>query len=116
MPIYTKRLLSASTDGLQIPVTETTSPGVTIHQAVSGTLSYDEVWLWGYNNNDEPYQVTVQWGETGSTGAVSQTLAAKSGYAQVIPGMVLNNDKVISAHAGSAGGIAINGFVNRIEP
>lgn len=40
-----KTKLSGATNGKQIKVVATATPGTTIHTAVAGTATWDEVWI-----------------------------------------------------------------------
>jgi hypothetical protein len=51
MATFSKELLSGSTNGKAIKVAETATAGTTIHTAVSGTASFDEVWLYAHNSS-----------------------------------------------------------------
>lgn len=115
MPTYTKHLLSQSTNGRHVTLGATMSPGTLIHTAVSGTTDYDEIWIWAYNDNPANYTVTVEWGSTGSSDCITSTLASKGGYISLVPGLLLNNSTQLRCYSGTVGGVAINGFVNRIS-
>lgn len=122
MPTYTKTLLSGSTNGLYITVAASSSPGTLIHTAVSGTTSLDEIWLYATNPLSSAYELTLEFGEAYdgmmSTGAgILVTVPAKSGQMLIIPGLLLQNSKVIRAYvSGSSNTVKIYGYVNRITP
>ena len=64
---FSHEILSGSTNGLAIKVTGTGTAGaVTVHTAVSGTTSRDEVWLWAVNNDadGETRTLTIEFGGT----------------------------------------------------
>ena len=73
MATYSKQLLSGSTNGKAIKVSATATPGTTIHTAVSGTSSLDEVWLWAQNTDTTDRKLTVEWGGTTSPDSHSQS-------------------------------------------
>ena len=117
MATVVKRKLSGSTDGKAIKITQTATAGDTIHTAVSGTTdgSYDEIWLWAYNGHSADVVLTIEFG-----GAIVPdqnivlTVPCKSGLIPVVPGLILQNEMVVKAFAGTANVITIIGFVNRI--
>lgn len=114
---YTKTLLSGSTDGKQIKVTGTNAAGaVTVHTAVSGTSSLDEVYLYAYNDDTATRLVTILWGGTTEPdNAIRAYLGAKSGRTLVVDGALLQNSLVVKAFADAANVVLIDGFVNRIS-
>ena len=114
MATFTKLKLSGSTDGKQIKVAATATPGTTFHTAHASAL--DEVWLYAVNSNTAAVKLTVEWGEaTAPDGNVEVTIPAESGYMLVIPGLLLTNSLVVKAFAATANVILINGYVNRIS-
>jgi len=115
MATFTKILLSGSTNGKAILVTATASPGTTIHTAVTGTSSLDEIWLYAVNSSAGDVKLTIEWGETTApNGNIELTLPGESGLTLVIPGLLLQNSLVVRAFASVANVICIHGYVNRI--
>ncbi len=110
-----KRLLSGSTDGLPITVAATATPGTLIHTANSGTTvgSYDEVWMWAYNIHSSDLVITIELGT--DVRPIVLTIPSKVGLVPIIPGLVLQNSKVIRVFAASTNLIMITGFVNHIQ-
>jgi len=113
-----KEILSGSTDGLGIKITETTYPGNTIHTAHE--TSKDEIWIWAYNDNAEDVELTIDFGGDGDEYddpdcLIVQTITAQSGLYLCVPGLPLTNEKVIRAFAGSANVIVLYGYANRIS-
>jgi hypothetical protein len=116
MATFSKVLLSGSTNGKQIKVGATATPGTTIHTAVSGTSSIDEIWLYAVNSSTSSVKLTVEWGEaTAPDGNIEVTIPAESGYTLVVPGLPLQNGLIVKAFAGTTNVILINGYVNRIS-
>lgn len=119
MPInvmaFTRVELSEAGTGGYIALSETGSPGNDIHTATAGTLGFDESWLWCGNTSQDYRYVTVEYGSTGSDYTVSKGIPPNRGLVTVIPGLILNNAKVIRAY-GSGTGLYISGFVNRLTP
>lgn len=112
---FSKVKLSGSTDGKQIKVAATATPGTTIHTAHATAL--DEIWIWAQNSDASDRLLTIEWGEaTAPDGNIQQTIPLKSGLNLVVCGLVLTNSLVVKAFAASANVITLSGFVNRITP
>ena len=118
MATFTKKKLSGSTDGLAIKVTGTaTGTTVTVHTAVAGTTAgvFDEIWLYANNTSTSAVKLTLEWGTaTAADGNIELTIAAEAGLVLVVPGLILQNSKVVKAFAGTADVILLSGFVNAI--
>lgn len=116
MPTATKEKLSGSTDGKQIKVGATATPGTLIHTATSSTTTtWDEIWIWCTNSSTSAIKLTIQWGGTTSPDdEIEITIPPESGPIPVIPGLILQNSLVVRAFAGSANLLVISGFVNRV--
>lgn len=115
MATYTKAKLSGSTNGKSIAVAATSTPGTTIHTAVSGTTNYDEVWLWATNTDTTARKLTIEYGGTTSPdNLIEVTIPAESGLVLVVPGLLLNNAQVIGAFAATANVVNVVGYVNAI--
>ena len=115
MSTFTKVALSGSSNGLPILVVATASPGTTIHTAIAGTSSFDEIWLWATNTSGGDLVLTLQWG--GTTSPLNDniyTVTAKDGWKCIVPGFILQNSLVVKAYCASANLVNIIGFVNRI--
>lgn len=116
MATFTKTLLSGSTQGKAIKVVATATAGTTIHTAVSGTASLDEVWLYAHNSSSASVKLTLEWGEaTAPDGNIEINVGAEgTGLVLVAPGILLQNSLVIKAFAGTANVVTLTGYVNRI--
>jgi hypothetical protein len=115
MATFAKMVLSGSTNGKGIKVVATSSAGTTIHTAVTGTSSWDEIWIYAYNSNSVAENLTLQWGGTSSPDdSITVTLQPYQGLMLVVPGLVLQNSLVLKAFATDANVVIIHGFVNRI--
>lgn len=116
MATYSKQLLSGSTNGKAIKVAATATAGTTIHTAVSGTSSIDEVWLYAHNTSSSAVKLTLEWGEaTAPDGNIEINIGAEgTGLVLVAPGIPLQNSLVVKAFAATANVINIFGYVNRI--
>lgn len=111
-------MFSGSTAGLPIAVSTTTTPGLTIHTAVSGTVSFDEVYLYAANVTAAAATLTVQWGGTtdpASDLVLNLSVPANSPPIPIATGQNLNNSLVVKAWSGTANAINITGWVNRIS-
>jgi hypothetical protein len=117
MATFTKQLLSGSTNGKAIKVVQTGTAGTTIHTAVSGTSSLDEVWLYAHNSSSAAVKLTLEWGEaTAPDGHIEINIGAEgTGLVLIAPGLLLQNSLVIKAFAGTANVVTITGYVNRIS-
>ena len=115
MATFTKLKLSGSTDGKGIKVAETATAGTLIHTAVSGTSDWDEIWLWAVNMNTSNVILTVEFGGvTSPDNLIQVSVLAQGGLTLVVPGLLLQNELIVRAYAGTADVITISGFVNRI--
>jgi len=115
MATFSKLALSSSTNGKGIKVTQTSTPGDSLHVAVSGTSSYDEIWLYCVNASSSDVKLTIEWGETTAPdGNIEFTVAAEEGLKCIVPGLVLQNGLVARAFASTADVLVVHGFVNRI--
>ena len=114
MATYTKRLLSESTDGKPIKLSQTFGPGVKIHTAVSGTSDFDEIYIYAANTSAASVIVTIEWGTTlDPDGHIKSNVPANSVHL-LTPGLLLQNGLIVRAFADSANDVNILGFVNRI--
>lgn len=114
MATYTKLILSGSTDGKGIKVVQTATAGTTIHTAHATAL--DEIYLYAVNSGSANVKLTIEWGQADAPdGNIECTIPGESGLQLVIPGLLLTNELVVKAFAGSANVIIIHGFVNRIS-
>lgn len=118
MATFTKKKLSGSTDGMAIKVTGTsTAATVTVHTAVAGTTAgvFDEIWLYANNTSATTVKLTIEWGTaTAADGNIEMNIAGESGLVLVVPGLILQNAKVVKAFAGTADVILLSGYVNAI--
>ena len=115
MALWTKRKLSGSTDGKQIKVAATATPGTTIHTAVSGTTDFDEIYIWAVNSDTVARKLTLEWGGTASPDDLCEvTIPPEDGYFLLVPGLLLQNGAILRAFAETANVVLINGYVNRI--
>lgn len=118
MATFTKNKLSGSTDGLAVKVTGTNTAGaVTVHTAVAGTTAgvFDEIWIYANNTSTSSVKLTLEWGTTtAADGNIEVTILPEAGLVTMIPGLILQNARVVKAFAGTADVILLTGFVNSI--
>jgi len=117
MASYARILLSGSTNGRAIPVAATATPGTAIHTAVTGTSSFDELYLWASNVTGGAATLTLEWGgvtDPGDHMVKAISIPANSPPIPIATGQVLNNGLLVKAFSGTASAINITGFVNRI--
>ena len=116
MATITKNKLSGSTDGRGILVAATASAGTTIHTAVNNTVDWDEIWLWAHNSSTSAIKLTIEFGGTTSPNDLIEiTIPPESGLVNIVPGLILQNNTVCRAFAGTTNLINIFGFVNSID-
>jgi hypothetical protein len=118
MATFTKKILSASTDGKAIKVAATATAGTTIHTGSTTTTTLDEVWLYAVNTSTSSVKLTIEWGEaTAPDGNIEVTVLPEAGLVTVIPGLLIKGNAtalVVKAFAGTANVICIHGYVNQI--
>ena len=117
MATYTKVGLSGSTNGRPIAVAATSiGSGTTIHTAVAGTTSWDEIWLFASNITSSSVVITIGWGGTSNSDLTLISIPPYEGKFLVVAGEILQNSLIVKAAAATANVINISGFVNRIAP
>lgn len=118
MATYSRVLLSGSTSGRPIPVAATATPGTTIHAAVSGSSSFDELYLWASNVTAAAATLTIEWGGVTNPGdhiVKAVSIPANSPPIPIVTGEVLNGGLTCAAFSGTGSAINITGYVNRIS-
>lgn len=116
MTTYSRVKLSGSTDGQGISVTGLTpSGGTVLHTAVTGAAdSWDEIWLYAYNNATANRELGIAWGATAVGSRFVYTITGgPGGLVLVAPGLILRNTKVVKGYVTIADAISIFGYVNR---
>jgi len=105
---------SGSTNGKQIKIAATSTPGTTLHTAVAGTNDMDEVWIWVTNNHTAAVDLTIEWGGTTSPDNLTiLSIPSKTGDYLVKAGVRINNSLVIKAFASVANVLCASLNVNR---
>lgn len=114
MSTFTAIIPSGSTNGRQILVDATSSPGTTIHTAHATSL--DEVWIWATNNHTSAVDLTIELGGTTSPDDLIQaSIPSKTGPYLLVAGVRLTGSVVVKAFAGTTNVISIAANVNRIS-
>ena len=113
-PKYTKLQLSASTSGLPVVVAATATTGTTIHTSISGYAEEDEIWIWAANIHTADVLLTIEFGDTAAKNNIIFTVPYDSGLFLVIPGLIMNGAKLITAFAATTNVIHLSGYVHRI--
>jgi len=115
---YKKRGLTGSTDGLGIKVAATSTAGTLVHTAITTVQTaghYDEVWLYAWNSHSAEVKLTIEFGgDTDPDDIIELTVGASEGLILVIPGLPLQNTKVVRAFAATGNVICIYGYVHLI--
>lgn len=118
MATYSRILLSGSTSGKPIVVSGTnTGTANTIHTAVAGAASWDEIYAWASNVTGTAATLTLEWGGTTDPDnhiVKAVSIPANSPPIPIVTGQVLNGALVFKAFSGTASAINITGYVNRI--
>ncbi len=113
MAVFSKQLLSGSTNGKGILLTATTTPGTTIHTAHA--TSTDEIWIWAHNAHTAALDLTIEFGGTTDPGEVFvQPIPNDDGLHLVVPGLPLTNSLSVAGFDGTGSVITILGYVNRV--
>src|SRR3989304_802186 len=113
MAQHTKIKLSGGTNGRNIKVAATATPGTTIHTAHATAL--DEIWLWAVNSDTVARKLTLEFGgATAPDDLIEITIPPEDGAYLLIPGWLLTASLVVKAFCETANVVTINGYVNRI--
>lgn len=108
---------SGSTNGKQIKLAATSTPGTLLHTAVAGVTSIDEVWILVTNNDIVARNLTIEWGGVASPDDLTQlSVPAKTGDYLVKAGIRINNGLEIRAFAAVANVLCVSVNVNRYVP
>tara|TARA_R110000796_G_scaffold120346_1_gene234494 strand:+ start:500 stop:862 length:363 start_codon:yes stop_codon:yes gene_type:complete len=119
MATITKQILSGSTSGTPISLTDTATSGNTdagylVHTAVAGATDFDEIWIWATNVHTAAVILTLECGSKDEDQHIKAAINPNE-TVLVCPGMIMNGGLVISAFASVANEINLFGFVNRLD-
>lgn len=117
MASYSKGVLSGSTHGRGIKITQTAiGSGDTIHTAVASTTQIDLVTIFAYNDDAVMRTLTLGWGGTTSPDdLIKVAIQPQAGLTLVVSDLPLRNGLAIKAAASVANVITIHGWVNQIR-
>ena len=118
MATFTKKKLSASTDGRAIKVAATATAGTLIHEGSATATTLDEIWLYAVNSSASSVKLTIEWGGVSSPDdLIELTVQPEAGLVTLIPGLLIKGNATeleVRAFAATADVICIHGFVNQI--
>ena len=106
----TRIVLSGSTDGQPIVITDTATLGQAIHTAHASNV--DQIWIWACNDTAAAVKLTIEWGDAAAT-IVGNVPAHET--VLVVDGLRLSNSEVVTAFAASGSAINLIGHVNRLD-
>lgn len=107
-----KLKLSGSTDGKNIKVAATVTPGTLVHTAHATSL--DAIYLNGCNTDTASKKVTVEFGGVISPDDLMEvTIPGESGWVPIVEGHLLTNSLVVRVFCETANVVNVNGYVNR---
>lgn len=108
----TKLKLSGSTDGKNIKVVATATPGTALHTAHATDL--DEIYLYACVISGTDRLLTIEWGGTTSPDDLTElTIPTDVGWVPVVEGLTLTNSLVVRGFGAAANEILVNGYVLR---
>jgi len=109
------RQLSGSIDSLPITLSQTVSPGLVVHQSVSGSNIFDQIFIFASHTSTLSITVQLEWGPTSNT--LIEEIPAKSVMYPIINGNLLQGHTAATATIikmfTSSTGVHIYGHVNR---
>ena len=113
--VYSKRLLSGSSNGFLVEVNNTSSPGTTLHTVVAtATNAFEEIYLYFTNGATANADLTLEWGGTGTEDQIIFTVPPEDGLYQITPGAPLTaTTSIVRAFATATGVLRGLGWVNR---
>ena len=112
---FSARIPSGTTNGRMVKVAATSTPGTTLHTAVSGTDDMDEIWIWAVNSDTTDRKLTIEYGGVASPDdLIEYTVPAESGFHLILPGIRLQNGLAVKAFAATANVVMCAVNVNRI--
>lgn len=115
--VYSRQLLSGSTNGRPIEVATIATPGTTIHTVqATGTDAREEVHLFAANRDTTAMPLTIEHGGTATTDLITSFIPALAGWFRIDPGISLTaTTSIIRAFTtGTAtDSLVLSGWVNR---
>jgi hypothetical protein len=114
MATFSKIPFSGSTNGRGVLVSASATPGTLIHTAVSGSASFDEVWIYCQNTSASTAFLDVEFGGTSTADQIEIAIPGESGLILVVPGLFLNNSLPVRAYSSILNVLSMHGYVNRV--
>ena len=100
MPSYNKILLSGSTSGRGVSITQTATAGDTVHTAIATADGIDEVWMWASNIHTADVLITVEFGGVTPAGDnTPYTVPFNDGGHLIIPGWTITGGLLVKVFA-----------------
>lgn len=126
MATFSKIALSASTNGMAIPIPTYAgagNPATLVHTAHATAL--DEIWLWVVAYSNTTVLCGVQWGQNVATKEIvvpitysvpnpAQWNQALSGAYLIVPGLILSGGLTVRLYCSVGTSLVCYGYVNRI--
>ena len=103
----------STTDGKQIDIAATSSPGTILHTAVAGTSYWDYITIEVSNRDTVARTVTIEWGGTTAADTVTLELAPGLGPVTMIDRRMLRDSHVVRAYCDAANVVSAWGEVHR---
>jgi hypothetical protein len=103
----------STTDGKQIDIAATSSPGTTLHTAVTGTSYWDYVTIELCNRDTVARTVTLEWGGTTNADRVVLEVAPGLGAVPIVDRRMIRDGHVIRAYCDAANVVSAWGEVHR---
>jgi len=113
MSEWTKEILSGSTHGRGIKITQAATPGDLVHMAINDTDLIDEVYLFAVHNHTTYVDVTVEFGGTTDPDDLIVTRMQPRQEYVICPGHPLRNNLAVRVFASVADVVAVFGHVHR---
>lgn len=106
--------LSGSTDGKNIKVAATETPGTLIHTGTTGSGNIDELELVAINTSNEDVTLTLEWGGVvDPDDLIIMVIPPKAGDFRISVSRAIQNGLLIRAFASVANVINIGGKIRR---
>lgn len=122
MATMSKEILSGSTNGRPIKLTDTSSSGNTdvgylVHTATNGGsgADIDEIFIYATNTSAAQVKLTIEFGGVSSPDDHIVANIPAETTVLAVPGLPLKGGLIVKAFAGTANVITLTGYVNRID-
>jgi hypothetical protein len=117
MATFSKLILSNSTDGLPVNITQTVTAGTLVHTGSTTASHLDELWIYATNNHSASVLLTIEYGNATTSNNIKVTVPNANGLYLVVGGLLLKGNAVpltVRAFAATTAVISLSGYVNRI--